>query len=579
MTTDNVRPFVNVDAESSIDRGGRPFFYDCPSVYEPNHALIEALNQGEPVTEAAAFGEYFQNIEEKDPEYMVQIKSIVANRAQLFPDSSLTPPRLRLIIPAYREGENMPRYLESMKQQFEQAGTDDTGVTFVIDYAIPHKNHNEEEAEAVMTDAVHTFLTTNPQYSGRVDYIAYTRAQDTPTPLLPVGLARKVGEDVIMYESWQNGQKNGKETKPLYIGQMDIDADTMTPGLFGAIARELPGAEDTNPTIVRVRGSFNKQDVKANPHLHPLQMMWEGATSKVGEHTKHNPFTIGRLSVIPARELAVTGGGFAKKLDFPDEDIRKGIQIGWYLDNVDVVEVEGKYSTSARRELYMMNTLMQMSNETGGNFNLAILKCAALIDMYGDWAKNTYRKQLGNVTVYDTKDAFMSSEYFHAPLPPALIEQMANAFYRFTTFSIFAVDSLADHPETPEVAKLKNRFLRGEIPYFQVQLDTMAFIYQLVRTDPSRFEKLKPLLAHADRSAQQAIVDILLEHNVDFTVLNREIPFYGIQEALLKKRPQDGKQTDEEQRADQTPLHLRFKIGTDQTAYMQSIKRELEQAA
>jgi|GEM_PF-2236664 len=578
MTADNLRQVVSTETDA-LDNRGRPFFTDCPSVYEPNRPLIESINNGELVTQVTAFNEYFKNIEEKDPAYMVQIKSIVGNRSQLFPDPSLTPPRLRFIVPAYREGENMPRYLESMKQQFEQAGTEDIGVTFVMDYAIPHKNPHEEEAEVVMKDAVHTFLDTNPQYRGRVDYMTYTRAQDTPTAILPVGLARKVGEDVTMYESWQNGQKNGGDTKPLYIGQMDIDADTMTPGLFGQIARELPEAEDANPTIVRVRGSFDRGDVKANPHLHPLQMMWEGATSQVGEHTKHNPFTIGRFSVIPARELAITGGGFAKKLDFPDEDIRKGIQIGWQLDNVDVAEVEGKYSTSARRELQMMNTLMQMSQETGGDFSLAILKCAALIDMYGDWAKNTYRKQLGNVTVYDTTDAFMSSEYFNAPLPPVLIEQMANAFYRFTTFSMFAVDSLADDPRAPEVTDLKNKFLRGEIPYFQVQLDTMALIYDLARSDPQRFEKLKPILAHVDRNAQQAVSNILVDQGVDFSVQAHEGPFYGIQEARLKKRADDGEQTAAEQQADQTPLQIRFKIGSDQTGYMETIRRELEQTA
>ncbi len=565
--------------ENLIDQLGRPLITDCPAVYEPNAALIERVNRGEFVSQTTAFEQYFSKLQAGDAEYMKQVDRMVQARGTHLPGSVDTSRRLQFVVPAYREGENIGTFLSAVKKQGEATPTTDWGVTFVIDHAVPYKNLRETSAVQRMRNEITSFIEQNPEYAGRVDSIVYARRAETTTPILPVGLARKVGEDVIMYERLLAAQRGEETTTPLYLSQIDIDSSTLTPGLFAEIMEELPTEEADSPAIVRVRGSFDREDVKANPHLHPLQMMWEGATSQVGEHTKHNPFTIGRFSVIPARELAITGGGFAKKLPFPDEDIRKGIQIGWNLDNVDVVEVEGKYSTSARRELVMMNTLMQMSRETGGDFNLATLKCAALIDMYGDWAKHTYRKDLGNVTVYDTKDAFMNSEYFNAPLPPVLIEQMANAFYRFTTFSMFAVDALADHPQAQEVQGLKNRFLKGEIPYFQVQLDTMTFIYDLARSDPQRFEKLKKLLAHIDRNAQQAVSNILTDNQVDFTLQDHEVPFYGIQEGRLKRRPDDGKQTDEEQRADKSPLRIRFKITSDQTSYMDAIRQELEQTA
>jgi hypothetical protein len=440
-------------------------------------------------------------------------------------------------------------------------------VTFVIDHAIPYKNGYETGARKQMQQAVDTFLKQNPEMKPYVNYVFYTRRKDTAEAVLPVGLARKVGEDVLMYQRLK--AQTGQDAKPLYFGLMDIDTGNLTPGILAEMAASTAESATDRPRVIRARGSFDHADVQENLQLHPLQMMWEGATSAVGRNTKHNPFNIGRLSAAPAREVAITGGGFARRLEFPDEDIRHGIQIRWQLDNIDTVEIIGKYSTSPRREINTVNSILAMLESNGGVFDLETMECSALIRMYGNWDQHTFRRHLGNVgnddngSAAEQFDPMNTDEHFNQAVPRELIEAMANAFFRFTTFSIHAVDELSASDLVPEVQELRAKFLRGEMPYFRVQLNTLDIIRTIATQQPERFESLKPLLARVDEQARKSVSQILGENGVAFDITDQE-PIYGIIE-----QPEPGLERD------RTILRAPFTIRADQTGYRKHIKEEL----
>lgn len=283
----------------------RPLFESSPKVYKSNERLIEAANRGEIVTEAQAFEEYFETLAAEDGTYMGHIQQIVAGRASQFPEAVAALPnrKLQLVVPMYREGENIEQFLQNVKAQFEASEKKDWGITFVIDYAVPYRNPQEFNAFKLMKDKIEDFLKENPGYKPYIDYIFYGRKKDTDEPILPVGLARKVGEDVLMYEKLQEKKRSNSDnnTHPFYLGMMDIDAGNLDAGLLNEMAQMVPKTEQDMPNVIRVRGSFDKDNLRDNLQLHPLEMMWEGATSEVGTNTRHNPFPIGRLSAIPAR--------------------------------------------------------------------------------------------------------------------------------------------------------------------------------------------------------------------------------------------------------------------------------------
>src|SRR5690606_34961600 len=99
---------------------------------------------------------------------------------------------------------------------------------------------------------------------------------------------------------------------------------------------------------------------------------------------------------------------------------------------------------------------------------------------------------------------------------------------RFTASSMFTVDVLSRSALTPEIQKLREEFLQGKRPYFDVQLSTLAFLKVLYDTEPKRFEEIKPLLAEADRKAKEAVGRVLEGNGVKYTV--SENPLYGITE-------------------------------------------------
>lgn len=548
----------------------RPYIDIVPSTYEADKQLIDAANKGETITELTTFEGYFQRIAEQDPVYMAHLETLLTQKQERFPESSkgMHDRRLQMVVPAYREGENMEQFLNNIKSQFEDSDHTDWGVTFVIDYSLPYRKPEEFGGFKEMRDAIHRFIKENPQYSSRLDYIYYTRQKGLE--VLPVGLARKIGEDVLMLEKFKlEKQNNASEGKPLYLGLMDMDTGHLSEGLLDEMRSSLPEQEDEDPVVVRVQGSFDSPDVKEHLYLHPLQMMWEGVTSEVGKNSKHNPFNIGRLSAVPARELAMTGGGFAKVLQFPDEDIRHGLQIEWQLHNVSTVEVDGKYSTSARREVKTVEGLLQLLEDNGGVFNKQALRCGALIDMYGSWKDNSFRRAFGNVNDVngDNKNPLENPEYFNKAVPPHLLETVVNAFYRFTASSMFAIDTLSESDKTPEIQQFKKDFLAGKRPYFDVQLSTLAFLKELHDTDPDRFAEVKPLLEQADAKAKQAVSSVLDRNSVNYEL--DETPLYGIIEGTGSLK--DGALKD-----DSTPLEKRFKISNDQTRYMQNIKAAVQ---
>lgn len=551
--------------EGLLAQLGRAHFVDCPQVYEPNTPLIEALNRGQFVSETQALSSYLEKQRNGDPEYMKQIDRIVETRAKQFPDSTqdMANRRLQFVIPAYREGENIALLLQNLKRQFDQTGLGEWGVTFALNHAVPYATSYEASAMFDMVRDIDAFLDQNPQLKPYIDYFSFTRRKDTTTPILPVGLARKVGEDVVMSERLR-GQNNGQL---FYLGLMDCDLGSISDGTIREILNELPRQESEAPKIIRVRGSFDRDALRENPELHPLEMMWEGMTSEVARHSKHNPFTVGRMSVVPAREFAITGGAFAKKLDFPDEDIRHGVQIAWQLDNVSTVQVNGRYSTSPRREIDTVRSLLAMLKENGGTFTMATLEYASLIRMYGGFADQDFRNAFGNVhgNNHNAWDPLENPEQFKKIVPSELIEVSANARYRFGLFSKFVVDELASHPDAPEIQALKEGFLRGEIPSFMVEFRAVDLIRRISQEDPDRFERLKPALAQADAKARQSIENILQENNIKYEIQNPE-PIYVLEQDML------GPKTPER---DSTLLHAPIHISPDLSKYMTMIRSEL----
>ncbi len=552
--------------ESLLERVGRPLILDCPQVYTPDTALIDAANAGVLVPETQALSSYFERQRSGDPGYMREIDKIISSREQQFPDASqsMSERRLQFIVPAYREGENISHLLGNLKRQFDQTGLGAWGVTFVFDHAIPYKNTYERTARKKMEGEMEAFLTENPDLRPYIDTVFFTRRAATNVPVLPVGLARKVGEDVVMSERLRG---MGSEGKPFYLGLMDCDLGSISDGTIQEILEKLPEKEEDTPKIVRVRGSFDRAALTANPELHPLEMMWEGMTSEVARNTRHNPFTVGRMSVVPARELAMTGGAFAKKLSFPDEDIRHGIQIAWQLDNVDVAEVNGKYSTSPRREIDTVRSLIAMLHESGGKFTMETLEYASLIRMYGGWSDSTFREEFGNVGLQEDAlwDPLENLEQFNQIVPPELIEASANARYRFGLFSKFVVDELADDPDAPEIRGLKEGFLKGEIPSFMVEFHAVDLIRSISLQDPERFERLQPALARADAKARLSIGNILRNNNIDFEIEN-ETPIYVLEENMLGRKNKEG---------DNTPLRAPIHISPDLSGYMAKIRSDI----
>lgn len=564
----------------------RPYMLEGPRVYERDNTLIERINRGEHVSEQEAFSSYFSRIEAQDPVYMQFVRDIAGGRAARFPESiaALQERKLQIIVPAYREGENISHFLENIRNQFDQSSNDDWGVTFVIDYATPYANTSENTAREEMHHAIAQFLERYPQYRSRIDWIYYVRNKNMDPPVLPVGLARKVGEDILMYERLealkQRDERDNTTLRPFYLGLMDIDTMDLSEGLLDEMVNATASSDRDIPRVIRAKGSFDSEGIKRSPHLLPLQLMWEGITSEVGRTTQHNPFNIGRLSAVPARELAVTGGGFTKRLSFTDEDIRHGIQIAWVLNDIKVVEPEGQYATSPRREVHTMDGVRQLVRNHGGSFDMETLGVAALIRMYGNWVNETFRDHLGNGNGEENgaHDVFSSNQEFSQAVPSKLIEVMTNAFYRFTAFSIYAIDELSQSSLAPEIQELREKFLRGEIAYFDVQLQTMDFIRKAAQ-DPERFKNLMPLLEKVDKKAKAAVSNVLRHNGINFS-LDDTSPIYGLLE--LNEQPESsiyallGLNGDTATSGDRIVLRAPFHIFPEQPGFLASSKRQIQ---
>src|SRR3990172_5559223 len=116
--------------------------------------------------------------------------------------------RFTFIVPGYHEGENINAYLAELKDQMDVGDERDWGFTFVFDYAAkdnpgwrkrgergPHLT--EVLAVKEMTEAIEEFRRMNPRYADRIDYVFFRRNPDAKNRVLPVALARNVGEDVL----------------------------------------------------------------------------------------------------------------------------------------------------------------------------------------------------------------------------------------------------------------------------------------------------------------------------------------------------------------------------------------------
>lgn len=569
---------IDLEQEAAIKASGQAFFERAPTMYDANQDLIERSNRGEVFPESFVFGEYFKRMEELDPQYLEQIRTITAQRAERFPEAvdAIATRRLQIVVPAYREAENLAGFLESMKAQIDDSPEGNWGVTLAMDYPIPGKFPDEPGALAEMITIFDQFIANNPDYAKYFDFVTYARRLNSD--ILSVGLPRTVGEDVLMYEKLAAAQQGKAGEQPFYIGLMDTDTAGLSAGLFDEMERALPEDQRQRPRVVRVRGGFLRDEVIEDPVLHPYEIMWEGSTSAVGKQTTHNPFNIGRLSAVPARELAMTGGGFAKQLNFPDEDIRKGIQMSWQLNNIETVELKGRYQTSGRRELKMMQGLMQMVEDRHGVFDTETLRVAGLIEMYGKWTSETFRRSLGNVgngVILEHFDPIRNPDHFNHAVPPELIEAMTNSFYRFTTFVMFAIDKLAT-TEFEEFDGLRRQFLAGEIPYFEVELTLLDRIRNIYKRDPARFEQMSGLLEEADTAARQAIAAILIENDIAFQYEPPNGPILGILEDSENDPEDDGGQHIVFRNGIQ--LQAPFRILENQKTYQRKLQRLLQVA-
>ena len=544
----------------------RPLLVDCPQLYQSDTGLIEAVNEGLVVSEQEALESYFYRLSARDTDYYHQVESLVTQRQAENPNNSeLTSTmgrrQLQIIIPTYHESENIPQFLSEIEQQFDASKSTDWGLTIVLNYPTPYPKKGESVELRTMKTQIDKFLDRHPQYQDRIDTVTFSRFKDADPQIMPVAIARKIGEDVIMMEKLVAAQNGITDQKPLYLGLMDMDTSKLTPGLIDEMVNSLPETSEETPVIVRVQGSYDKNDLKNHPHLHILQEVWEGSISTIGAETKHNPFNMGRLSAIPAKEFAITGGTLSKQLNFTDEDIRHGLQIAWQLNNVKTVELNGKYSTSARREIDMMQGLLELLQDNNGVFNVETMECAALIRMYGKWSEQSFRKDFGNV---------LESSSFQNKDLPRLIEAMANAFYRFTLFGIYSVEQLSQSPLAPEVNKLKQQFLSGQIPYFEVQIQTHEFIKSLAENDPERFKQIKSILDSVNQHAKQTMSDILSTNNIHFEYENPKIPMLG----FLEKGVEISRGTT----ADKIVLQAPFKINNNQSKYLEKIRQDLEES-
>ena len=137
-----------------------------------------------------------------------------------------------------------------------------------------------------------------------------------------------------------------------------------------------------------------------------------------------------------------------KKLRFIDEDVRRGIQIAWRF-KIRVLETENTYATSSRRELHFMNALRSMVLGNKGKFTTEVLETAAMIRMYDNkvWATHDYRRNLHNLARISSR----SINNFSQEVPSHLIEAMVNAWYKFTLYSIFAIEQLWKNSATPYI--------------------------------------------------------------------------------------------------------------------------------
>ncbi len=560
-------PSSEYDSTLSLGVTLRPYITAATNHYELNPGAIDRALRGEFDDEVNVLKSYFSVVQERDAAYLEQIQGLVAKRAERLESSGAYPDRrIQMIVPTYRESEHLGLFLEAVDKQFQTTDRRGWGVTFVFNYKIPYVNSREYEEYKTMQKIIHNFLVDRPYLKRHIDTIFYTRAANTDPELHSTSLARKVGEDVIMLERLHAGARlNQYEVAPFYLGLMDADITGLTDGLFGQIESELPDKQNDIPVIVRARGQFDRRDVKDNLYLHPLQMIWEGATAEIARGTGHNPFNIGRLSVVPAREFAMTGGGLPHLLEFTDEDIRRGIQIAWQLRFVNVKEVSS-FETSARREKHVMSDLKQMLIDSEGRFDRYALECAALIRMYSVWANETYR---GGESIEDAKNEVLTNIHeFQKIVPPQLIEVMANAFYRFTLFSVYAIDELWHSPHAPEIRQLRDQFLKGKIPYFRVQLGVIDFIRHLDQHDHARFESLRPLLEGVDQKARKSMVSILAEHDVVFQVDDSD-PLCGI---IERGKPDEEGILAKENFIVKAPI----RIPANQVLYMHSVREELE---
>lgn len=546
--------------EQLIHRANQPYITECPLQYAPLDDLIERTNAGEHIPEQEVLAAYFDSIEQNDPEYLDQVRKIVSRRKDMIAGEAGYPNRvMQIIVPAYREGVNAQTYLKEIEAQFDHNPDSRPlwGISFVFDHAVPFRNKWENTARKEMHAAIDELKSRRPDIAPYIDTIEYKRRRETEQPVLPVGLARKVGEDVIMLERLRLLDADDVETPPLYLTMMDVDTNELTPGTLDEMASLISLESVTQPTVVRVEGSFDSVWVRSNPQLHALQMMWEGAISAVGLNTRHNPFSIGRLSAFPAKEYAMTGGGFARRLNFPDEDIRHGIQVAWRLNDIKTVQTEGTYSTSSRREIHTVNGVRRLVNNNQGNFDMETLQCASLIRMYGGWAQEQFRDQ----AQLDGAEPLADYDTFLREVPPELLEAFANAFYRFTTFVMFVVDELA-LAEVPEVIQLKDQFLSGQIPYFEVELQTLNFLRR-ISDDNSRQAELFQYFERASNISRETIESILSRNGIKYTVDDTLLT--GINEG-------DGDifmQTD-----DRTQLARPFKIDPDLMDYFLHLRSQ-----
>lgn len=529
----------------------RPLIVDCPKMYKPISPLLEREKRGDMPSEPEVLDAYFDQLEKGDFSYFQHIQAIAASRQTQFREPSVQLPdrRMQVVIPVYREGENIDQLLEILKKQLQSDASPAWGATLVFNYAVPYANPHEFSKVRDMMAKVDAFRRDNPGLQRHIDYMTFARKKNTQTPIFPVALARKVGNDVIMYER-KKMVAAAENPAPFYLSMMDADIVGVSEKLFDTILRALPENQADKPRIVRVRGSFDKREIKNDPFLHVFSELWEGATSAIGTRTTHNPFTVGRFSVIPMREHALTGGVLAKNLPFTDEDIRLALQIAARGIPIQTVEVN-RYVTSARREVRTLQSLMQLLSDHNGRFDVETLECAALIRMYSHFAGNDHRSEFGNAGGGNGREA----------VPAALIQAMANAFYRFTTFSMFAVDRLYTSEDAPEVADLMRRFLAGDLAYFDVQIQTLKFIQDIFHNYPEWFESLKPTLADAEKLSRETIEEILKKNKIHYSYVEPEEPIYGITEPGARINVADNV-------SDGVILRAPFQIQEDQAEYM-----------